>query len=50
MADREHDCQYAKMIRSAPEWIESNGEELCGFCHSPRYIKVTTTKPIRKAQ
>ncbi len=41
MADLEHDCKYARMIRTQPEWIKENGEELCAFCHTPRYIKVT---------
>jgi hypothetical protein len=48
--DNEHDCRYAKVIRTQPEWIEKNGEELCAFCHSPRFIKVTKTNPIRKAK
>jgi hypothetical protein len=44
----EHDCKYAKMIRAIPEWITKNGEELCNFCHAPRFIKVVKTAPTRK--
>lgn len=50
MADVEHDCKYARMIRANAEWINENDEELCAFCHTPRFIKVTKTAPTRKAQ
>lgn len=48
--DTEHTCQYARMIRTQPEWITQDGEELCNFCHAPRFIKVTKTAPARKAK
>ncbi len=46
----EHVCRYAQMIRTQPEWITKDGEELCNFCHTPRFIKVAKTQPIRKAK
>lgn len=49
--DIEHDCRYAKVIRTQPEWMtDKNGEEICAFCQAPRFIKVTKTEPTRKAK
>lgn len=38
----EHNCQYANMIRANCEWIyDGEGVEVCAFCHTRRFTKVT---------
>lgn len=41
-----HECQFAELIGQKVSYQKNNetGEEVCRWCHEPRYEKVTATK------